>query len=441
MTTLLHLSDLHITTTDAGTQFDRDVKIRDAMLDDLGIENRKHFAAILITGDIAYNGKADEFARAKEWFEQLRLKTDCPPEAIHVIPGNHDVNRSVVDKESPLWELHQSLRKNMSYETRLTKLDKKLKDPWDFLLALSEYRAFAAAYDCPTDPRNLAWTHTLGDEHRLEDGTIVRLHGLNSALLSDGEDVKANMFLGASQFHQFSSNPGYVNVVLCHHPHSWLMDGNEANDFFRNQAQVVLSGHEHDVRTYSEGNSVRVFAGAVHPNPRESHWEPCYHIINLSITNALQRELVVRTETRVWMDKEKQFGPRAERDGLLYKEHRIVLPKKETAPTTKFEASPAPKAVPVTFVPQAPATHVADDSSNLARRKLIVHFFRLTSLARLQAVIDAEIWQENDDAFDGQERWARVLARATDEGKLSLLWEAVAARDSLLQAEPNPFKT
>ncbi len=31
MLTLLHLSDLHITTADAGTQFDRDFKIREAV--------------------------------------------------------------------------------------------------------------------------------------------------------------------------------------------------------------------------------------------------------------------------------------------------------------------------------------------------------------------------------------------------------------------------
>jgi 3',5'-cyclic AMP phosphodiesterase CpdA len=53
MLTLLHLSDLHITTADAGTQFDRDSNIRDALLADLGRDGRTNFDAILITGDIA----------------------------------------------------------------------------------------------------------------------------------------------------------------------------------------------------------------------------------------------------------------------------------------------------------------------------------------------------------------------------------------------------
>ena len=51
MLTLLHLSDLHITTDDAGSKFDRDLKIRQALLDDLGTEGRTEFDAILVTGD------------------------------------------------------------------------------------------------------------------------------------------------------------------------------------------------------------------------------------------------------------------------------------------------------------------------------------------------------------------------------------------------------
>lgn len=129
MLTFLHLSDLHITTEDAGSQFDRDVKVRQALLDDLGIEGRTDFDAILVTGDVAYHGSADEFARAKLWFEEVRTKTNSDPEALFVVPGNHDVNQKVVYKSSSLWDLHQALRdKRMSAEDRLASLEHKLKD-------------------------------------------------------------------------------------------------------------------------------------------------------------------------------------------------------------------------------------------------------------------------------------------------------------------------
>jgi len=156
------------------------------------------------------------------------------------------VNQEIVFKYSSLWELHQSLRDpKKSYEDRLQNLEGKLKDPsLDFLTALKGYGAFAQEYGCSTSCKELAWVQFLNDRKTLEDGTVVRFHGLNSALLSDENDIKGNLLLGEFQFKNFDTEPRYVDVVLCHHPQNWLMDDNRANDCFRTQAHIVLSGHE-----------------------------------------------------------------------------------------------------------------------------------------------------------------------------------------------------
>ena len=215
MLTFLHLSDLHITTTDAGSQFDRDVKIRESLLADLGKEGRTNFDAVLVTGDITYHGRADEFVRAKAWLEEVRTATNSSPEALFVVPGNHDVNHAKVATDSMLWDVHQGLRnRKLSPEERLSSLEKKLHDSFDFLTTLTEYGTFATEYGCPTSPTELAWVQVLDGNKILEDGTSVRFHGLNSALLSDGEDEKANLMLSDFQFSRFDSKPNYVNVVL-----------------------------------------------------------------------------------------------------------------------------------------------------------------------------------------------------------------------------------
>jgi predicted phosphodiesterase len=440
---LLHFSDLHITTTDADTQFDSDAKIREAIMTDIGKNGRTNFDAILVTGDIAYHGRADEFARAKAWLEEVRKKTFSPPEAIFVIPGNHDVNQSTVSKSSSLWELHQSLRKDMSDQDRLASLNKKLHDPFDFLAALSEYTVFASEYGCPTHAEKLAWVQVLDGKQVLDDGTSVRFHGLNSALISDQEDKRGNLLLGATQFHHFDSHPGYVNVVLCHHPHPWLLDGNAANDFFRNQAHVILCGHEHMIRVYTEGRSLRVFAGAVHPNPREAHWEPCYHVLNLGVDTAGKRTLVVRVETRVWRDRDKCFGPHVQEDGTPFLEVQIELPdwKLETDPQpTHLDSKLTNSAVPSTQTMTATTT-LTSDSYSASRRRLIVHFFRLGTISRYQTAMDAGVWEESDDALTGQARWSRVFERAEKTQKLGALWAAVAAKDETLTGQPNPFNS
>jgi len=441
MLTFLHLSDLHMTTADAGTQFDRDFKIRQALLDDLGIDGRTNFDAILVTGDIAYHGSSDEFARAKLWFEEVRTKTNSNPEALFVVPGNHDVNQKTVFKFSSLWELHQSLRNpQMSAEERLASLQAKLKDPsLDFLAALKEYRAFAQEYGCPTSCQELAWVQILDDGKRLEDGSIVRFHGLNSALLSDAADAKANLLVGELQFEHLSSDPCYVNVVLCHHPQNWLIDDNEANDFFRAQAHLLLSGHEHDTRCYNEGGCLRVRAGALHPNPREQRWEPCYHVLRLSVETSNARELVVQVETRVWRPKDKCFAKHTQADGTDFHTERIPLKSWTGAVSASPISASENPLVSVTLTKEMSARAMTPDEFAAARRKLIVHFFRIGTLSRFQSAINAGVWEEGDDAFDGQERWARVFERAEKYEKLEALWDAVAKEDETLSGQINPF--
>lgn len=440
MLTFLHLSDLHITTQDAGNQFDRDVKIRKALLDDLGKDGRTDFDAILVTGDVAYHGRTEEFERAKSWFEEVRSKTRSNPEALFVIPGNHDVNQSIVYESSGLWDLHQALRnQDLSPSARDESLRLKLKDPTvPFLAGLKEYNAFASEYGCPTTCQELAWVQVLEGDKTLEDGTMVRFHGLNSAILSDGGDAKPNLFLGEFQFAHFDSDPSYVNIVLCHHPHNWLIDDNQANDYFRSQSHVLLSGHEHDTRCYKEGGCLRIRAGAIHPNRREENWVPCYHVFRLSVDTSDQRSLVVEVETRVW-HKDKCFTKYVQADGTDF--HREVIPLKGPSPLPAEFPEILASATKETVVCSCPEmkTEMTPDEFSAARRRLVVHFFRLGTLARFQAAIDAGVWEEGDDAFDGQERWARVFARASEFKKLGNLWDAVAAQDSTLADLDNPF--
>lgn len=441
MLTFLHLSDLHITTADAGNQFDQDFKIREALLEDLGKEDRTKFDGILVTGDIAYQGRADEFKRAKEWLELVRKVTESSPEALFVVPGNHDVNRAVVSKESSLWDLHQGLRRQQEPQERAASLAKKLHDPFDFLAALAEYRTFASEYDCSTTAKELSWLQVLEAGRELEDGSVVRFHGLNSALLSDGEDTKANLLLDDVQFRHFDNKPEYVNVVLCHHPHSWLMDSNEANDYFRNQAQIVLSGHEHDNRCYMEDDSLRVFAGAVHPNRRERRWEPSYNVLRLSVQTSPERMLVANVENRVWLDKDKCFGPHAQKDGKLSRTEHIKLRPWTKPRVVNISGSITGKSTILGSLHGKEMTATpTSDTILAARRKLIVHFFRLGVIDRYEAVMKAGAYEKGDDDLEGQARWARVFERAEKNKKLGALWNAVAEKDRTLQGQKNPFE-
>ena len=98
---LLHLSDIHFRKPYClNPEIDRDRQVRTSIINDainlcerLGSVN-----AILITGDIAYHGDPEEYDVAKEWFDKISKATGCEPSNVYTVPGNHDINWEILEK-------------------------------------------------------------------------------------------------------------------------------------------------------------------------------------------------------------------------------------------------------------------------------------------------------------------------------------------------------
>jgi 3',5'-cyclic AMP phosphodiesterase CpdA len=182
------------------------------------------YDGLLITGDIAFAGKLSDYKRAQAWLDELFSRTGTSAANTYVVPGNHDVDRDYVQPELPLWDSHVRLRESADPVVWRDAIAKQLqKDPLHSMLApLNGYNDFAQGYGCRTEPDKLAWQRVL--EKTLEGGRPVRLHGLNSALLSDNGDAPGKLLISEFQTSHFAHTPGVVDVVLCHHPPEWLMD-------------------------------------------------------------------------------------------------------------------------------------------------------------------------------------------------------------------------
>ena len=154
-----------------------------------------------------------------------------------------------------------------------------------------------ACCGCQTTADALAWS--LDFPIPLECDFVVRLHGLNSALISDAADAPNKLLVSEFQTAKLCDTPGVINVVLCHHPPDWLMDKADLRKVLRRFAPVALFGHEHSVRVLPDDKQVQLFAGAVQPPRDEPGWLPTYHILQLEIVGtAAQPELLIRVHTR-----------------------------------------------------------------------------------------------------------------------------------------------
>ena len=88
----LHISDFHLR---VGREWAQDV-----VLDEMcrHIEHQRNsdtpFDFVLVTGDIAFSGQADEYAIVGRFFDELQSRSGVDREYIFCVPGNHDVDRT-----------------------------------------------------------------------------------------------------------------------------------------------------------------------------------------------------------------------------------------------------------------------------------------------------------------------------------------------------------
>lgn len=303
----VHLSDIHFRTGRAGDAHDVDADIRNEIerdLRNLRTSRIPRIDGIIVSGDIAFSGKQDEFAFARSWIERICEQVECPTSGVMIVPGNHDVDRASAGSKD-IAQLHDQVRTAATAAARDDALASILRNADQGPLLLSPtaaYNSFAATYGCAIKPDAPFWEREfpLGSQDRL------RIRGLTSTLISGPLDDEAahKLFYGGAQ-RQVMREANVWRVVVGHHPPSWVLDGEDAERTFSRRTILQLFGHKHDQWFELSGNSVRLTAGAVHPDRNEAGWEPRYSLI------ALQRQrdtsVALRVYPRRWSKEEMIF--------------------------------------------------------------------------------------------------------------------------------------
>jgi hypothetical protein len=88
----LHISDFHMRQTEAWSQD----MVLTALCNDVEERRRKEGVSvdfILASGDLAFSGKADEYAMTARFFDAISEALGVAKEKMFCVPGNHDINR------------------------------------------------------------------------------------------------------------------------------------------------------------------------------------------------------------------------------------------------------------------------------------------------------------------------------------------------------------
>lgn len=420
---LLHISDIHFRRDEIGNPMDPNNHLRNELkrdAEEMCSRLGKVPDAIVVSGDIAFAAHADEYAFALTWLEKLAIACGTTSECIFVIPGNHDVVRSMASRPM-VQALHHQIKSTdpLFVDGVLRSILQDSDSSRTLYAPLDQFNLFAGQFFCDVSaPMSTIATRSL----KLNDGSTLKLMGLNSALVSSQTDKPGSLFVDPACL-QIPRERGVEYVVLCHHPFSWLGQGEALKGHLNDVARLQLFGHEHTNRIEMQRDTVRIAASAAHPDRTEHGWEPGYNLVELNVVNnGAERKLKIEAHVRIWQTNPGQFRAKMDRDRYVWK-HDIELdawtpPLVESKTTDLFEAVS-------TYVD--PAEHDAkivqasggDPMDNL--RSIGVRFFKLTLSQKSEIAGKLGLFEEEDLNQPDFVRFRRVFERARDRNLIAEL--------------------
>jgi len=434
---LVHLSDIHFQKRrlDGGYDVDRDV--RNELELDLGVMRSELGPAtgVVVTGDVAFAADPKEYEAAATWLTTICEILGCPDEAVWTVPGNHDVDRSVIDRSETVQALHQRLRDDVG---RLERIQRDAIGGKAIFEPLAPYNDFAEKYESDFGPDRLAWHKNLP----LNDGSCLRLCGLNSALASSRrDDTNPRELVVGDVSHALQRAPGVTYMSLCHHPPDWLIDHGQVEDLLNARVTLQLFGHKHTQRLQRINDALRITAGAVHPDRAEKRWEPRYNVICCTArTEGSERFLDTLVNARVWNEAKRRFCA----DTTESLAGRIVaLPLERWVPPSPAAASLARAGSASTPSPGSPVSGDPPSQPKVPAmdpdRRLTYRFLTLPFHVRVDLASTLGLLQDDDKGVPDRMLFQRLFRRAAERNQLARLWEEVERRHGAPTDEPNPY--
>ena len=438
---LLHLSDIHFQYRLDGTVHDLDHDVRNELAIDLQqvVKLSGGINAIVVTGDVAFSGKPADYDVAKAWLSSLCKRIGCDADHVWVVPGNHDIDRA---RLTPLVRTVQN-----SIQTAAPRnLDRQIRqfiheDPTGAAVLerpLSAYYKFSSIYGCKPKPGNLSWTYDLP----LGMGYTLRLVGLNSALLSNGDDDKTTrpLVVGQAQL-GLPRQSGRVYASLCHHPVSWLKDGETVHTKLCSRASLQLFGHVHERALRQLDSSLIVQAGALHPDrATDGPWRPTYNVLTLQLNeSAVGHHLSVTAYPRVWSTHHR-FSPdptldqRQSQRFTLMLDNAIRLSTVTDRLPAQDHATLVAAALPNAATDTQQVTNMADPV-----RQLAYAFLTLPYSTQLRIANKLFLLEDADAGLDCAGLFEHIYQRARD--RLGALWDHVRAAQDEVAMMANPYRT
>jgi tetratricopeptide (TPR) repeat protein/predicted MPP superfamily phosphohydrolase len=253
--TWLHVSDFHF---HPSGPVDRDV-VMEALVESVRRRAREEAPPdlIFLSGDVAYSGKAEEYALATEWLDKLLDAAGLGRRELFVVPGNHDVDRE------PALGLSRTCKS-------IGEADEYLSPDAEAPHHMVKFTSYIEWYNRFFDGIRTHPSSTCGPAEVIEvAGRRVGILPINSALFCLDSNDYLKLWIGRLQLERAARaldelQPD-LRVALMHHPLEWIAPAERGaiRRTLGDSVDVLLRGHLHEAdleRVFSQGVSTLTLA-------------------------------------------------------------------------------------------------------------------------------------------------------------------------------------
>lgn len=284
---ILHISDFHDRGTADKAAWRRRRVLGDAWVDNLNFLKAEgpQFDFVFFTGDVAFSGKAAELESASEFIEATLSVLGVEPSRLLLVPGNHDVDRSISAAE---WATFRSFWNHENDASMSNWLAGGGPPPgadpgWiDAIMKRSHaYREWVETKLKRPDllPKNSPHGR-LGYRASFSLSGIpfpIHIVGLDSAWLAGDPNDARKLRISDDQAMRLSTAASGdrldgLKLGLIHHPLGELADGEHCRTLLADKLDLLLRGHLHSAETVTVSDPDRALtelaAGCLYEHDR-----------------------------------------------------------------------------------------------------------------------------------------------------------------------------
>ncbi|MDD5401096.1 MAG: metallophosphoesterase [Sulfurimonas sp.] len=283
---ILHISDLHFKDNADNSAISKSKNLVDA------IKNKTFSIAhvfIVVTGDMAYSGKEEEFDLVYNYLQDIKEKLNNVNNRLKIefifSPGNHDCDFSDLNQE----EVREILRSSV-----LSKQDDvKQSVAEQITFVQNNYFEFIKKFDS-YQYINQDLSNNLFTKYEYEiDGFKISFNAFNTAWMSSKNEKQSEMIyplnlIGKVKIERCEAN---LKIAMFHHPFHWMQHQNIRvfKEFVKNNNDIVFTGHEHTVSAnttediLNSSNIIYIEAGTIQDSHNEL--ESSFNLIEYDTSN------------------------------------------------------------------------------------------------------------------------------------------------------------